>query len=189
MRLTEHCNRIERCLVSLLDGSNQDGMGLPTPSGHVENSPGTGFPNSEQRNRFEESQNSDTTKGNFGLPEEVFMAVIDSYFAYCQNQPYSFFHEQNFRQRLSKQAIPKHLVLAVMATAVRFCSHPYFAGRELKMSIEYANKSWKLIVSDCFTVGKAAEVSAVQTIALLGLFDFTGMEIPQTTIYYHDCCP
>ncbi|KAK8093150.1 uncharacterized protein PG998_014551 [Apiospora kogelbergensis] len=165
--------RIERCLVSLLDGSNQGGMGLPTPSGHVENSSGTGFPNSEQRNRFEEAQNSDTTKGDFGLPEEVFMAVIDSYFAYCQNQPYSFFHEQNFRQRLSKQAIPKHLVLAVIATAVRFCSHPYFASRELKMSIEYANKSWKLIVSDCFTVGKAAEVSVVQTIALLGLFDFT----------------
>lgn len=164
-------------------------MGIPAPPGHGENSPGTGFSTSEQRNRFEESQTSDTTTGDFGLPEEVFMAVIDSYFTYCQNQPYSFFHEQNFRQRLSKQDIPKHLVLAVMATAVRFCPHPCFIGRELKMSIEYANRSWKLIVSDCFTVGKAAEVSAVQTIALLGLFDFTGTEIPQTTSYYHGCCP
>ncbi|KAK8872428.1 transcriptional regulatory protein [Apiospora arundinis] len=156
--------RIERCLVSLLDGSDQGGMGLPAPSGQVEGSSGTKFPTSEQRNRFEESQNSDTMKGDFGLPEEVFMAVIDSYFTYCQNQPYSFFHEQNFRQRLSKQDIPRHLVLAVMATAVRFCSHPCFTGRELKISIEYANRSWKLIVSDCFTVGKAADVSAVQTI-------------------------
>jgi hypothetical protein len=108
------------------------------------------------------------------------MAVIDSYFTYCQNQPYSFFHEQNFRQRLSKQAIPRHLVLAVMATAVRFCSHPYFADRALEMSIEYANRSWKLIVSDCFTVARASEVSAVQTVALLGLFDFTGTDIPRT---------
>lgn len=102
------------------------------------------------------------------------MAVIDSYFTYCQNQPYSFFHEETFRQRLSEQAIPRHLVLAVMATAVRFCSHPYFSGRALEMSIEYANRSWKLIVSDCFTVGNVAEVSTVQTVALLGLFDFTG---------------
>lgn len=30
-------------------------------------------------------------------------------------------------------------------------------------------------MSDCFTVTSAAKVSAVQTIALLGLFDFTGM--------------
>jgi len=104
------------------------------------------------------------------------MAVIDSYFTYCQNQPYSFFHEQNFRLSLSKQAIPRHLALAVMAIAVRFCSHPFFTNRALEMSIDFANRSWKLIVSDCFTVGKAAEVSAVQTVALLGLFDFTGTE-------------
>ncbi|KAK8006545.1 fungal-specific transcription factor domain-containing protein [Apiospora marii] len=127
--------RIERCLVSLLDGSDQGGMGLPAPSGQVEGSSGIEFPTSEQRNRFEESQNSDTMKGDFGLPEEVFMAVVDSYFTYCQNQPYSFFHEQNFRQRLSKQDIPRHLVLAVMATAVRFCSHPYFTGPWVKVGL------------------------------------------------------
>nr|RBQ87630.1 hypothetical protein FVER53263_20186 [Fusarium verticillioides] len=106
-------------------------------------------------------------------PEDVLMAVVDSYFNYCQNQPYSFFHEETFRRGLAQQAIPKHLVLAVMATAVRFCSHPYYSGRSLEMSVEYANRSWKLIVSDCFTVGKVAEVSTVQTVALLGLFDFT----------------
>jgi hypothetical protein len=157
-------------------------VGLPTPSGQVRGSPGTGFLTSEQSNsRFQESHNNnDSTNGDFGPPEDVFMAVIDSYFTYCQNQPYSFFHEQNFRQRLSKQAIPRHLVLAVMATAVRFCSHPYFADRALEMSIEYANRSWKLIVSDCFTVARASEVSAVQTVALLGLFDFTGTDIPRT---------
>lgn len=67
-----------------------------------------------------------------------------------------------------------------MATAVRFCSHPYFTDRVLEMSVEYANRSWKLIVSDCFTVERAAETSAVQTVALLGLFDFTGTAFPQT---------
>ncbi|KAF5548289.1 zn 2cys6 transcription factor [Fusarium mexicanum] len=136
--------RIERCLVTLLDSSNTD----PSPQ-------------------------NDPAIEDFGTPEDVLMAVVDSYFTYCQNQPYSFFHEETFRQGLAQHAIPKHLVLAVTATAVRFCSHPYYSGRALEMSVEYANRSWKLIVSDCFTVGKVAEVSTVQTVALLGLFDFT----------------
>lgn len=148
-----------------------------------------GLPTSEQHNsRLEESHdsnNSNSADGSFGLPDDVFMAVIDSYFTYCQNQPYSFFHEQIFRQRLSKQEIPRHLVLAVMATATRFCPHPYFADRALEMSVEYANSSWKLIVSNCFAVARVAEVSAVQTVALLGLFDFTGTNAPQTKTYSH----
>ena len=122
---------------------------------------------------FNSLRQNDPTIEDFGTPGDVFMAVINSYFNCCQNQPYSFFHEQTFR-RLSEQAIPRHLVLAVIATAVRFCSHPYFPGRAVEMSIEYANRSWKLIVSDCFPVDKVAEISTVQTIALLGLFDFTG---------------
>ncbi|RSL78435.1 hypothetical protein CEP51_008198 [Fusarium floridanum] len=147
--------------------SNLGGMELPTSPGHPESSPRTGT------SRFQRSPQNDPTLEGFGIPEDVFTAVIDSYFTYCKNQPYSFFHEETFRQRLSEQAIPRHLVLAVMAMAVRFCSHPYFSGRALEMSVEYANRSWKLIVSDCFTVGKVAEVSTVQTVALLGLFDFT----------------
>ncbi|KAK0387653.1 hypothetical protein NLU13_3898 [Sarocladium strictum] len=167
--------RIERSLDSLSQGMHQGRRRLSTSTGQIENDPGAGFrPSSEQRNRIDHSQsNSDYSTGDFGPPIGVFMDIIDAYFVYVQNQPYSFFHEQNFRRRLSEQAIPGHLVLAVMATAVRFCSHQYFAGRALEMAIEYANRSWKLIVSDCFTVGKTTEVSAVQTVALLGLFDFT----------------
>lgn len=150
-------------------------MGLQVPFGPVGNEQQIGFANPELDNGFvQDGQSSNDGVGKFGLPDDVFMAVIDAYFTYCQNQPYSFFHEDNFRQRLSKQDVPKHLVLAMMAAAVRFCSHSYFTGRALELSVEYANKSWKLIVSDCFTVGKEAEVSAVQTVALLGLFDFTG---------------
>lgn len=163
-------------------------MGLPTPSRQVEESPVMAFQTSEQRNsRFEESHNNHnnvSADSDFGLSHDVFMAVIDSYFTYCHNQPYSFFHEQTFRDRLSNQAIPSHLVLAVMATAVRFCSHPYFTDRSLDMSVEYANRSWKLIVSDCFTVERAAESSAVQTVALLGLFDFTGTNFRKLRITF-----
>ncbi|RGP81367.1 zn 2cys6 transcription factor [Fusarium longipes] len=176
-RMESSLDRIENYLVSLLDSRNQGNMGTQTPSRDVDNSPRSSFANSDQPSTFPQQPQSQNGNNNmtteFGPPQEAFMAVIDTYFAYCHNQPYSFFHQGNFQRRLSEHSVPRHLVLAVMATAVRFCSDSYFAGRELELSIEYANRSWKLIVSDCFTVGKAAEVSAVQTVALLGLFDFT----------------
>ncbi|VTO88682.1 unnamed protein product, partial [Fusarium graminearum] len=152
--------RIESYLVSLVEKSrNQEDSTLqPTPT-QVDSSPGIGFANSDEGNRsIQESQTGDNSRGIYGPPDDVFMEIIDSYFTYCQNQPYSFFHEDNFRRSLSEEAIPKHLILAMMATAVRFCSNPYFTNRALEMSVEYANRSWKLIVSDCFTVGKEAEV-------------------------------
>lgn len=160
-------------MAAFLDGDNSRRIGLSTPTKQGDNRPGT----SDATRITAVSSNahlSDSLFENFGMPEDVFMAVIDAYFHYCHNQPYSFFHEENFRQRLRAQIIPKHLVLTVVATAVRFCPHPYFAKRVHEASADYANRAWKLIVADCFTVGKVAEVSTVQTVALLGLFDFTG---------------
>lgn len=162
------CKRIEQYLASLVESNRSGGSGLPTPSGHAEKSPDEGYTSADRQ------QHSESTVGDYGAPEDAFMDVIDAYFHYCHNQPYSFFHEDNFRERLSKHMIPKHLVLAVMSHAVRFCSHSYFWGHAHETSVEYANRAWKLIVSDCFTVGRVAEVSTVQTVALLGLFDFTG---------------
>ncbi|CAH0025695.1 unnamed protein product, partial [Clonostachys rhizophaga] len=95
------------------------GGGLPSPSEHRESSPRTGPGTAEQGIGLQRPQQIDPMLEDFGTPEDVFKA-----FSYFQNQPYSFFHDDTFRQRLSEQAIPRHLVLAVMATAVRFCSHP-----------------------------------------------------------------
>ncbi|KAI8182361.1 hypothetical protein K4K51_001001 [Colletotrichum sp. SAR 10_75] len=111
-----------------------------------------------------------------GVPEDVVAAAVDAYFFYCHNQPYSFFHEAHFRRRLSERTVPTHLLLTIVATAGRFCSHPYFTGRVHEASVDCANRAWKLIVSDCFTEGTGTEISAVQTVALLSLFDFTGQE-------------
>ncbi|KAH7219707.1 fungal-specific transcription factor domain-containing protein [Fusarium oxysporum] len=139
--------KIESMGSSLQRSTNLGGMGLPASSGRTESSssPRTGLETAEQGTTFQPSRQNDAAIEDFGTPEDVLMAVIDSYF-------------KSFRRCLSQHAIPRHLVLAVMATAVRFCSHPYFSGRALEMSVEYANRSWKLIVSDCFTVGKVAEI-------------------------------
>lgn len=110
-----------------------------------------------------------------GIPDEVLLAVVDTFFECCHNQPYSFFHEATFRGRLSERSLPSYLILAVMATATRFCLHPYFSGRTFESSVGFADQAWKSIVSNDFKAGSTTELATVQTMALLGLFDFTGM--------------
>jgi hypothetical protein len=108
------------------------------------------------------------------LPGDILPSVIDAYFTFVQNQPYSFFHELNFRRRLAANDLADHLVLAVVASAVRFCQHPLLTADKHELAVSYANKSWQSVISNCFGTSNVANISIVQTIALLALFDFTG---------------
>lgn len=108
------------------------------------------------------------------VPLPVLLSTIDIYFECCHNQPYSFFHEQNFRDRLSNGLIPDHLLFAVLATATRFSQNSFFNGKTHETAVTYANKSWKSIVASCFARNDAANIMTVQTITLLAIFDFTG---------------
>ncbi|KAJ5263321.1 hypothetical protein N7478_010926 [Penicillium angulare] len=112
--------RIEGCMMALLDGDNSRRIGLSTPAEQGDNRPGKSDATTE-RVVNSNVQLSGSLFEDSGMPEDVFMAVIDAYYQYCHNQPYSFFHEENFRQRLRAQMLAKHLVLTVVATAVRFC--------------------------------------------------------------------
>ncbi|KAE8378086.1 fungal-specific transcription factor domain-containing protein [Aspergillus bertholletiae] len=107
------------------------------------------------------------------IPLPVLLSTIDLYFAHCHQQPYSFFHEENFRQRLTNGLIPDHLLFAVLATSVRFSTNSFFQGRTQEISTAYANRSWKAIVHRCFNRNDTADVMVVQTITLLAIFDFT----------------
>ncbi|KAH8803719.1 fungal-specific transcription factor domain-containing protein [Xylogone sp. PMI_703] len=107
------------------------------------------------------------------LPLPVLLSTVDLYFRRCHNQPYSFFHEGNFRHRLSNGLIPDHLLFAVLATAIRFSSNSFFREQTREIAVTYANKSWKSIVSSCFTRNDAVDIMTVQTITLLAIFDFT----------------
>lgn len=108
------------------------------------------------------------------LPREVILATIDAYFTYCHNQPYCFFHEATFQLRFAQGSIPKHLIAAVLATAIRFTKHPCFDMCDPEVAAGYANRSWKSVVANCFTTNQRPDVTLVQTLSLLGLFDFTG---------------
>ncbi|KAJ3560206.1 hypothetical protein NPX13_g9383 [Xylaria arbuscula] len=107
------------------------------------------------------------------VPQPVILSLVDDFFRCSHNQPYSFFHEQSFRRRLSDGLIPNYLLFAVLATAVRFSSHPFFESQAHEAAITFANKSWKAIVSSCFARDEKATIMTIQTITLLAIFDFT----------------
>lgn len=112
------------------------------------------------------------------LPLPVILETVDVYFTYCHNQPYSFFHEESFRAKLTQGKIPDHLLFAMLATAVRFSKNPYFKDI-FETAAFYANKSWRAIVSTCFSANKASDLMTVQTVTLLSILDYTGEFVPQ----------
>jgi hypothetical protein len=108
-------------------------------------------------------------------PISVLLEAVDLFFLYCHNQPYSFFHEGNFRQRLANKEVADHVLFAVLANAIRFSTNPFF-NNKYEAAVSYANKSWQSIVSTCFAAHQVADVQSVQTITLLAIFDFTGWQ-------------
>lgn len=115
------------------------------------------------------------------VPFSVMLDTVSIYFNYSHNQPYSFFHEGDFRQRLSDGSLPDHLVFAVLANAVRFSAHPYLESKPMPFAETCANRSWNSIVSTVFAGDEQPDFCTVQSITLLSIFDFTGEFIPVVT--------
>ncbi|KAH8587353.1 fungal-specific transcription factor domain-containing protein [Bisporella sp. PMI_857] len=106
-------------------------------------------------------------------PSEVLATLIDVYFSRCHNQPYSFFHEQNFRIRLVEGKIPDYLLFAVMATSLRFSTNLYFQGELQEAAASYARESWSQIVSTWFATESDPNLHICQAITVLSILDFT----------------
>lgn len=96
------------------------------------------------------------------------------FFGSVHNQPYSFFHEQNFRLNFSNGLLPDYLQFAVIASALRFSDDPYYEGRIFEATAAYALESWKRIVSAWFATESDPNIHVCQAIALLSIIDFTG---------------
>lgn len=165
---------ISRLLSHSILNKEREGGSSERPTGSSREKPRTTTPSTSFDLTYDGETQSELP-GETLASKEVLLAVVDAFFTYCHNQPYSFFHEGNFRRGLSQGSLPEHLLLAVLASAVRFSRHAYFNGRWYEAAVGYANRSWKSVVSSCITVSRTADVSIVQTIALLALFDFTGM--------------
>lgn len=100
-------------------------------------------------------------------------SVIDTYFTHVHNQPYSFFQEQSFRSKLASHSLPRCLVLAVLASAIRFSRHEYYADRTREATEVYSRESWLAVMSDHLTVEENMNLSVVQTMTMLSVADYT----------------
>lgn len=103
--------------------------------------------------------------------------MIDTYFIHVYNQPYSYFQEASFRQKLDSHLLPRCLVLAVLASAVKFSTHEYYAGRTKEATEKYARESWMSVLTDYMAAEENMNVHVVQTVNLLAVVDYTGMVV------------
>ncbi|CAG8040287.1 unnamed protein product [Penicillium salamii] len=106
-------------------------------------------------------------------PAPVLRSVIDTYFLRVHNQPYSYFQETSFRQKLENNSLPRCLVLAVLSSAVRFSVHEFYAGQTRRASEKYARESWLSVLADHLTMEDNLNVHVVQTVNLLAVVDYT----------------
>lgn len=109
------------------------------------------------------------------LPEPaVVQSLVDTYFRYCHCQPYCYFHVANFRHRLSKNALPHWLLLAVIATAAGFSDDEIFQGRQTEASDCFASLAWKEINDRMFQEEDFMTIHTVQAVNMLAVIDFSG---------------
>lgn len=71
--------------------------------------------------------------------------------------------------------LPKCLVFAVLAAAVRFSTHEYFGGNVREASEAYARESWLGVLAEHMTVEGGLNVHVVQAVDLLSVLDNAGM--------------
>lgn len=104
----------------------------------------------------------------------ILRSVINTYFRRVHNQPYSYFHEASFWHRFDNGSLPNCLILAILASGVRFSSHEYFAGKTREASEKYVRDAWLSVLTEHLTVEENLNVHVVQTVILLAVVDYTG---------------
>lgn len=102
-------------------------------------------------------------------PPHVFASLVDTFFLHVHNQPYGYFRESTFRRRLELGLIPKCLIYAMLASAVRFSTHEYFGGNHRDASETYARESWLGILVEHMTLEGGLNVHVVQAVTMLAV--------------------
>ncbi|KAH7063487.1 carboxyl transferase domain-containing protein [Macrophomina phaseolina] len=106
---------------------------------------------------------------------EVLQDAADVYFRHCQNQPYCYFLESTFRQRLDEGSLPSYLLYSFMAVATRFSTHPFFEDHHAEAIESYARLAWSEILEKSFSDDHDVDVSTVQAANMLAVIDFEGV--------------
>lgn len=87
-------------------------------------------------------------------PPSVVQSLVDTYFLRVHSQPYSYFYEPRFRDRLKNGLLERCLILSVMASAVRFSNNEYFEGVVQQATDGYAREAWLAVLNDHMTAEK-----------------------------------
>ncbi|KAH7128583.1 fungal-specific transcription factor domain-containing protein [Dendryphion nanum] len=122
---------------------------------------------------FGQSENITQSHAIAVPPNDALSSVIDSYFKFCHNQPYCFFHQETFRSQLWNGLVPEYLIFAILALTIRFSEHPFFSNSPEQMAQAYASKSWNHIVQQGVEGEEILDYRLVQAATLLALYDFT----------------
>lgn len=99
--------------------------------------------------------------------------LIDGYFRFFHNSPYSFFDEDYFRQEYRAGKLPPALQYAFFAVAFRF-SPSISIDKNPSQAQSYANMGWSAAMAQCFGNDEGPDYRMVQALTLLAIFDFTG---------------
>ncbi|KAK5045511.1 hypothetical protein LTR84_009129 [Exophiala bonariae] len=107
------------------------------------------------------------------LPSQsMFAGIIDDFFKYCHNQPYSYFRERTFRRQHSHRKLPVYLLYAFAATAIRF-SPLFFATNDGDKLVQpYCDIAWTQVTQYAFHPTSELDITLVQTSSLLSVIDF-----------------
>ena len=111
-------------------------------------------------------------------PLPILQVLADVYFTNCHNQPYCFFLEDHFRQRLVNESLPEYLLMAFAATAARYSTHTYFENRQSEAIVTYSKAAWHIILEQVFSSEEGLDLHIVQATNLLAVIDFTGKPLP-----------
>ncbi|KAL6910718.1 fungal-specific transcription factor domain-containing protein [Trichoderma evansii] len=172
-------------LIGFLNGENQNGSvafpDLAAATGFQEVSPKFTEPSPPQHQyppSVPESADtvpdiSSTMRFTTAPPPAVMAHLIDAYFLHVHNQPYSYFHEQSFRERVNYGLIPKCLLFAILASALKFSDSDYFQGSIREATEAYAREAWLAILHEHLTVENNPTLQVAQASNILGVVDFT----------------
>ncbi|KAF2210006.1 hypothetical protein CERZMDRAFT_113687 [Cercospora zeae-maydis SCOH1-5] len=107
-------------------------------------------------------------RGSYFLPSSsTFQSVLDIYFTFCHNQPYSFFHASSLRRKHFEGLLPEYVICAILASSVRFATG-LLASTDCQFSAEECvDRAWQLLAPLCFGDLEHADVSVVQAVTLL----------------------
>lgn len=91
---------------------------------------------------------------------------------HCQNQPYCYFVESSFRQRLEEGTFSNYLLFSFLAVAIRFSHHPFFENSHDEATECYARLAWADIYKQSFSEDHNVNLSTVQAANILAVVDF-----------------